>query len=653
MRICFTGDVDPLLPGIVELLPELGCSMDDGGIRVRVERAPGDLVVAYEEGAAFIRFDQRHHFFRGLGILVERIRGGREGRTVETPQFDTVGPMFDVSRNAVLTVDTCRALFRKLALMGLNAAMLYMEDVYEIPSQPYFGYLRGRYTAQELREIDDYGWQFGIEVIPSIQTLAHLDEFLKWQAAKPYRDTRGVLLTDAPVTYELIEQMISTIAGTFRSRRIHIGMDESEDLGRGRHLDRFGFEPRFDIFSRHLHRVLEMVRQHRLQPMMWSDMLLKLASQSGEDYYAGADRLPQHIVEQTPKDVQMVYWDYYHLEEDHYRRLIQIHQQFGTTPAFAGGIWVWNTFGANYAFSMAASESALRACKQTGVRDVYITLWGDDGNESNVWYSLAGLVAIAEHAYASAPDRDVIRARVQFLTGLAWEDYFRLTRLDEVPGTLPGNPHWDNPSKFLLWQDLLLGLLDGHVAGLPLKAHYESLAVAFRTARQTSPEPDTGWVFEVPQRLSEVLAVKAELGNEIRRAYRSVQGGPGSAEDARDANTAKAALDRIASMVLPDLEERVRRLRDAHQRQWMRTYKPFGWEVIDIRYGGLLARIDSAKQRLTQFIAGEVAHLEELEADRLPFAGEPHTSGGVGRVGYYYRAATPNAFFHVLPTAGW
>ena len=61
------------------------------------------------------------------------------------------------------------------AAMGYNALMLYTEDTYEIFVEPYFGYGRGRYSVQELRELDDYAAAHGVELIPCIQTIAHLN----------------------------------------------------------------------------------------------------------------------------------------------------------------------------------------------------------------------------------------------------------------------------------------------------------------------------------------------------------------------------------------------------------------------------------------------------------------------------------------------
>ena len=64
-----------------------------------------------------------------------------------------------------------------------------------------------------------------------------------------------ILLVDDERTYALIEKMIAFWSEALGSRRIHIGMDETHDLGRGRFLDKFGYESGFELFNRHLGKV--------------------------------------------------------------------------------------------------------------------------------------------------------------------------------------------------------------------------------------------------------------------------------------------------------------------------------------------------------------------------------------------------------------
>ena len=46
----------------------------------------------------------------------------------------------------------------------MNLLMLYTEETYEVPGDPYFGIYRGRYSREEIREMDDYAQIFGIEL---------------------------------------------------------------------------------------------------------------------------------------------------------------------------------------------------------------------------------------------------------------------------------------------------------------------------------------------------------------------------------------------------------------------------------------------------------------------------------------------------------
>ena len=122
----------------------------------------------------------------------------------------------------------------------MNLFMLYTEDLYTLEDYPYFGYLRGRYTSEELRAIDDYALELGVEVVPCIQTLAHLGSFLQWNRSIPIRDQATVLLCDDEDAYAFIEAEIKAMRSNFRSRRIHIGMDEAASVGLGRYYSIHG-----------------------------------------------------------------------------------------------------------------------------------------------------------------------------------------------------------------------------------------------------------------------------------------------------------------------------------------------------------------------------------------------------------------------------
>lgn len=636
MKLRFEGQVTDIMPGVQVLLHELGISLAEDGLPVQIESSDGELEVSRDQDQANIRYSQKHQFFRGLGLLIQHSRERDTFHIREKQQFDQIGPMFDLSRNAVLTVDGFKSMLNKMALMGMNTVMLYMEDTYEIENEPYFGYMRGRYTEAELREIDDYADLFGIEAFPSIQTLAHLEEFLKWEPVKQYRDTKGALLVGSEQTDLLIEKMIDAASAPFRSRKIHIGMDEAEELGRGKYLDLNGYESRFNIMVSHLDKVLAAVRKRGLKPMMWSDMFLKLSAGNGrgdDDYYDKDIAIPEEMASRIPKDVDMVYWDYTHMEPEDYETVIANHRPLGCNLVFAGAVWIFNTFGVNYGLSLNASDVALQVCKQEGIREVYATMWGDDGNEGNPFAALLGLQLYAEHAYTEQkPSQAQLAERVKFCTGIDMETFLQLKDLDEVPGSEPNNSKQSNPSKFLLYQDVLLGLFDKQIEGLELNSHYADLEQRIHGRRD--PEADLDYLFEMPEKLAAVLKLKSEFGIALKRAY-----------DAKDNET----LKQMALSGIPAIAEAVRELRAAHRTQWFKMFKPFGWEVIDIRYGGVLTRLDTAAVRIMDYVEGRIPRIEELEQERLVYSTvNRFNHKGVGWCSFYYRMASPNVFYHVL-----
>ncbi|MBO5270602.1 MAG: family 20 glycosylhydrolase, partial [Clostridia bacterium] len=289
MKFCFEN-ADALKVGIETLIPELGIVLADASeadVVVFVKETDEDIVTVTRDGrrAEIVYGGGKARFFRGLATLAGFVREGALSETrTEHPLFLTNGAMVDMSRNAVMNLKTVKSMMRKMALMGMNMYMLYTEDTYEIEGYPYFGYMRGRYTKAELKALDAYALSLGIELIPCIQVLGHLATMLRWESAKPMKDTSGVLLVDSDATYALIDAMLKTASECFTSRRIHLGMDETHDLGTGTFLDRNGYEERYKIFLRHLARVSEMARGYGFSPMMWSDMFFRLSAKGMKGY---------------------------------------------------------------------------------------------------------------------------------------------------------------------------------------------------------------------------------------------------------------------------------------------------------------------------------------------------------------------------------
>ncbi|WP_407272013.1 beta-N-acetylhexosaminidase [Radiobacillus sp. PE A8.2] len=615
MNIKFEGNLDELQEGIDRLSKALEFKQADNGLSIKVEKASGDLEVSLSGGRGHIKYEQKSHFFRALGLFIEAYQDKEQFKIVENPQFTMIGTMIDCSRNAVMTMPSMETFIEKIAIMGFNMIMLYTEDTYTIEDEPYFGHLRGRFTHSELKQIDDYAFQFGIEVIPCMQTLGHMKMVLKWPAYNEVSEDADVLLAGNENTYQLIDKMIHAVSSPFRSNRIHIGMDEAWGMGLGRNMRENGYRDRFDIFVEHINKVIEITNKYKLRPMIWSDMFFRMGSKTNK--YTDLEAvIPEHVYRSVPNEVKLVYWDYYSRSEEIFRTFIKRHKKFGQTPIFAGGILTWGTFGTNYARTFEDANAALESCKKEGVQEVLTTIWQDDGAENTHFAALLGLQLYAEHAFAKQLSEEKLRKRVEFCTGIAYDAFMDLSLLDEIEGTNRENRWPPNVSKYALWQDPLLGLYDNDIKGMNLSKHYQELESTF--ANYVSQYGDKVYNFKVVHKLARVLSLKSDLGNRLRDAY------------------LKKNLDElkyIAEENISDLSGRLELLRKEHRAHWFLTYKPFGWEVLDLRYGGLTNRLETTRQRVLDYVNGTIQSIDELEAASLPL---DFTSKGLGN-GFWKR----------------
>lgn len=625
IKLNFLGEIKEIECGLGILCKQYGVTIEFDGLPINVEMTDKNILeVRLSEGKGLIRFNKKNHFFRGFGLFIEALRQEENFYISEIPQFTTNGILLDVSRNAVLKTESIKTFIDNMAVMGLNMMMLYTEDTYTIQNKPYFGYMRGRYSFDEIKSIDDYADVFGIEVIPCIQTLAHLKTALKWEYAASIIDTNDILLVGNEDTYKFIDEMIKAASAPVRSKRIHIGMDEAHNLGLGKYLDENGYRRRFDIMNEHLARVREIAYSNGLKPMMWADMYFRLASKTGN--YRDLDAvIPQDVIDKVSKDVQMVCWDYYHNDSDFYREFIKRHKRLGCDTIFAGGIWTWNGVAINYTKTFLSTNAALSVCKEENIREVFATMWGDNGAETDLFTSFLGLQLYAEHGYSEELNMDKLKKRFEFCTGASFDSFMLLDGFDNIPATstekLKGP---SNPSKLLLWQDVLIGLFDRHFEGFDMDNYYLNLSKKLEEAKKYAGKWE--FMYDVPLKLAKVLSIKSDCGKRIKASY--------------DMGN-MSALKEIAEVDLPQLYKLVNDLRVAHRELWMKNCKPFGWEVLDLRYGGLLARIETASFRILEYTEGKILKIEELEEERLFFDGPDRPQGQViGRFNLYNTIAT-------------
>lgn len=604
MKLTFLN-AEGLMDGIALVAPDLGIEIVDQAsaeLVVTLKQGEKDMLTVTREGSrAEIAYGTKACFFRALATLCAWVREGTTQKTLtETAIFTTNGAMGDTSRNAVMNVQTVKLLLRKMALMGMNMYMLYTEDTYELEGYPYFGYMRGRYTKDELKEMDAYADTLGIELIPCIQTLGHLAAHLRWSTASAYRDTTTVMLVGADETYKLIDAMMRTAKECFRTRRIHLGLDETSDIGRGAYLTKNGYREGHEIYLEHLAKVCDMAKGHGLSPMMWSDMFFRFAGKNLQGYadYDLRVELTDEITKLVPEGMQQVFWDYYRPAEEFYAENLEKHEKYlGKNTMFAGGVWLFGGHCPQYTRSIRNSYPALEACRKKGIKEVMATIWLN-GSEGTLLFALAGLAWYASYSYRAERDDADVRATFENACGVRYDDFL----LCEMP-EYPHGDVYHGVSRALIYNDPMVGLIDKHIEGYDMKAYYEALTPKLREASKNKGAFTPA--FDLIVAFSSALENKADFGVRLKAAY-----------DAKDRD-ALAAMAKEADLV----REKLIALKNAHRALWMKWNKPFGWEAHDIRYGGLISRFETVKYRILAYLDGDAAALEELEQTRLRLDG--------------------------------
>ena len=602
MNLKFNGDQD-LIRSIEEgsrlLLSEKN---QDGtaAMTFSLEKAPEDAgsSIVKKGDTCTVRFQEPAQYFRLFNYALHH--NNEDFSLEEKPYFARRGFMLDCSRNAVANPEKLRSLVRRLAKMGMNQLFLYMEDTYEVPGYPYFGTYRGRYTREELRDLDKYCALFGIELVPCIQTLAHLHSFLRWHNSRPLRDTGDILKVGSKEVYTFIRNLLESLRSCFSTRNIHIGMDEAHMLGLGNYLRENGYEESSVIIRRHTDRVLELCQETGWTPMMWSDMYI--TANTGGGYYDVKASTDTSGWEKPPKELGMVYWDYYNTRKDIYHNMLRVHKALSDRVIFAGGIWNWNGISPNYGKAFCCSRLALEACRQEGIQEVFATGWMDNGAETPIDAIYPGLAVFSFLCFHEDLYEEELSTYFRDCIDAELEDFLLLDLLDALFKGSGKNLTADNPSKYLLYQDPMLGIFDYHLKDTDTETYYRTLADKLKSKAETPGEYQE--FFRFYYYLSLVLSRKADLGIRIKTAY-----------DAKDLST----LKEISEEIIPNILRNLTIMHTSRESLWFADAKPFGYELLDIRLGGVKTRLESCRRRLQSFLEGKVQTLEELEQERLPY----------------------------------
>ena len=572
-------------------------SLDQIDAELTFEKAEG-LSVGMKDGKGYIRCREVHHMNRLLGLFAQYYKG-EDFEITQKAAFKTLSVMIDISYRGPISLAGLKEYFTYLGSMGYNQIWFYAEDMYEMPAKyAHFGYMRGRYSTEELRELDDFAYSIGIEIVPCIQTLGHMQHYLRWDEAYLLKETGMILKPGSQRVYDFIRDMLIAASKPFRSKRIHIGLDETAGLGKGASFKPDNYREPLDLFLEHTNKVAQMCEELGLQPMMWNDMVFCYSSKTHSKYALDTEISPE-VIARMPKNMDLVYWNYE--VEDCNEAYIDKNRVFGNPVIFAGGVWIWTGALPDNIWSARFHEKALAACKKKGVEEVCLTVWAF--GKAIYQTSLLEAARYAELTYEDTSEK--LPERFEFLTGASYLGFYDMSNLHAQ--YLEGKIDYDSMTyearfdgnKFM-WQDIMLGLYDENLFREPRSEHYQKAADLYKPLIRRQDK--WCWLYEYCYAVFKLLSVKCFIAERLVPAYKSGD---------------KEMLHLLLEEKLPVMENLWYEVADLHQYHRDEYMRPFGMESNHRKYGTMIMRTRYAIRRLEDYLHGRVDRLAELEEPRF------------------------------------
>lgn len=491
----------------------------------------------------------------------------------------------DVSRGPLPTLEFQKKQIRIFAAYKINVYSPYFEHTLAYRKHPLIAPPGGAMTADDVRELVAYAARHHVEVVPEQQTFGHLHHVLKLETYAPLAETPHghVLAPGQAGTLPLVKDWFTEIAELFPSRLVHLGADETFELGRGQTADRVAKEGIGPVYLGYLKQV-----EATLRPIM-----------PGRRFLFWGDIAMNHpeLVSTLPKDMIAVAWQY-NPRSDGFARYITPFTEAGIETWVATGVNNWNRVYPNFALALPNIQQFTRDAQRLGATGQMNTSWDDDGDAlfAQTWYAvLFGAAAAWQPGQSSIERYQASYGRVFHgdTTGRIDEAQRKLMAAHQVLQRVGAG----EASTRLFWMDpwspdgrTMSGVVLPAARELRLNAEAAITLIAqARAADSTLRETEALDAMELGARRIALIGMNFQFADEAVRAFERAYAAQSNASR-RAANIRDLADLSGINGRFQDLRDAYSLTRDLYERAWLNENRPY-W------LGNVLARFDIATQR--------------------------------------------------------
>lgn len=303
------------------------------------------------------------------------------------------GFMLDVSRDKVPTMESLYHLIDQLSEWRYNEFQLYTEHTFAYRNHQKVWDNASPLTAEEIRKLDRYAKDRGIDLVPNQNSFGHMENWLKYDEYLDLAECetdcntiwgkrkRTALAPTNPKSLELMKELYDELLPNFSSKYFNIGGDETVELGLGKSKtlsDKIG---KGRVYLDFLEKLNQEVIKNGKQTMFWGDIVLN----------------HPELIKDIPKEMIALVWGYdagYPFDKN-LKQFKDAQLDFYVVP----GTSTWRSeIGRNHNAFLNLKE-AIIAAKKYGAKGYLVTEWGDYGHFQPKSVSYPAVVLGANYAW--------------------------------------------------------------------------------------------------------------------------------------------------------------------------------------------------------------------------------------------------------------
>lgn len=565
-------------------------------------------VLVAQQGKVSIVAATSAGIFYGVQTLKQLLQGYGDSAFIPTgsirdwPAMRYRGVSDDLSRGPLPTIAFIKHQIRTFASFKFNLYSPYMEDVIQYASDPAITPPGGGITRAQAQDLARYASRYHIMIVPEQEAFGHLHHILTNETYADLAETPhgNVLAPHQPGTQKVIKSWFTQLAEDFPSPFLHIGADETFDLGTGRtkaEVEKRGLGPVYADFLSQIHTTLAPLHRRLL---FWGDI-------AWNDPAA---------IQGLPKDMIAIPWIYWH--EDNYDKNILPFKNAGMETWIAPGDANWSQMYPLGNVALDNISGFVESGQRLGSTGMLLAVWNDDGEGlfNQDWFGvLFGAAASWQPGLSSGKPYEAAYGQVFFhdTTGKVMQAQHDLLAITHL---------WDI-SDSTFWLDPWSPDAQARVAKLSPNLHAVRLYAedALRQlieAQAESPHllhPEVIAAMEMAARRIDFAALKFQLSDEMAQAYAQIY--------SLRKDKSKKAKDQIANLFdsidgnngrCEDLENGYASVRELYKHAWLAENRPFWLNNVLVRY--------DIKMQLWQQRRNQVRAIEETwrRTGKLPTA---------------------------------